>query len=215
MFTVIDIETTGLNKSTGKLLEVAYARINPDCSIIGTGAMWFYDPEIPDFDVFVDHCSGREINGLTSEFLKPHKRDFYLNLAHLCTVIQGEYLIGKNLKKFDIPFLNNYLTDRLYRVDVDIPTAKGYVELQDFFSPIFKKYWFEKYGANTRQLGTLEDYIAMENISTDEINEQFKVMFGAHNARGQGAHSALYDVVMTYMILKVGINKYGLSLVKK
>ena len=44
IYNVLDIETTGFNKSIDNILEVGYIRVNNKCEILGHDTLFFYKP---------------------------------------------------------------------------------------------------------------------------------------------------------------------------
>lgn len=161
--TVLDIETTGLFKFDANnvlvpdILEVAYAMVDTSNMLIGKhGVLYFYKPE---FDI---ESPAQEIHHLTREFLEQYEDQFEDNLIALATLMTNATVLGKNVEKFDIPFINRFIEKykgNMYDIEkiVDYAEMKNYdktgnvfhenyvqpVDLQKLYAPIYrlKKYY--------------------------------------------------------------------------
>lgn len=221
--TVIDIETTGwLKYSTAsgesllddhsEILEVGYMRIDLDTKkIYGYGTLYFYKP------YFFIESDAQRIHGLTREFLKQYEDQFMMNLVALNSLIQSTCIIGKNSNKFDVPFIKSFI--KKHGGDVlDLPNVvalldqKSYnggkiryndtlyaIDLQECYKERYHDLFREKYGVicSSTKKGKLSDYIDVIPSGREAVDF---VYGGMEKARETGAHGALYDCVMTYVV---------------
>lgn len=218
---VLDIETTGYLETNFEnfvkvtapghdILEVGYIMIDMDTNaFLNTGTLYFYKPE------FEIENKAQEIHGLTREFLKQYEDDFDKNLIALNAMIQHAIIIGKNSASFDVPyiqaFINKY-SHGLYNIEAlsSRLSMKAYnggyvyfnnyyknVDMQKIWSPKFKELYLKKTGFTTTKRGTLGEYIDMLN-ARDIVDELYNNI--PNKARTTGAHGALYDCVMTYIV---------------
>lgn len=221
--TVMDIETTGWLKfgmvngwstlsDESEIIEVGYLNINMDTKKILThGTLYFYKPY---FDI---ESPAQQVHGLTREFLAPHENEFTSNLIALSSMIQCTCLIGKNSDKFDIPFIKAFIEkhagDKFNIPDVVTRlNMKGYnggkvgyddslypLDMQTIFKDRYHDLYYDKYKVPvaSSKRGKLEEYIDVipgGKEATDLVYESLS------KERVTGAHGALYDAVMTYVV---------------
>lgn len=113
--TIIDIETTDWLKfdtSTGQsilsdeseILEVGFINFDMNTiKILSHGTLYFYKP------YFRVESDAQKIHGLTRDFLKNYEDQFNKNLVALNSLIQNTCIIGKNSRKFDIPYIKAFI----------------------------------------------------------------------------------------------------------
>lgn len=221
--TVIDIETTGWLKfntvdgvsqlsDESEILEVGYININMDTKQILTyGTLYFYKPY---FNVESD---AQKVHGLTREFLKQYEQDFEKNLIALNSLIQCTCLIGKNSDKFDIPFIKAFINKHA-GVKFDIPNLvfklnmNAYnggkviyedtlyaMDMQTIYKERYHSLFYDKYHypLPPGKKGKLEEYIDVIPIGQQVVDHVYN---GFTKDRVTGAHGALYDAVMTYVV---------------
>ena len=116
-----DLETTGLNPSTDRIVEISLLKISVD----GTEkqSTWLLNPEVP---VSKESVS---VHGYTDEFLagKPTFRD---KAAEIANFIGGSDLAGYNILKFDVPML----VEEFLRVDYDFDIkSRNLIDVQNIF----------------------------------------------------------------------------------
>jgi len=58
------------------------------------------------------------------EFLQKYENDFEKNLVALNALMQNAYIVGKNSKKFDIPFINAFLYKHAPELDIELLTMR-------------------------------------------------------------------------------------------
>lgn len=222
--TVIDIETTGFLKfdinsdgvsllsDKSEILEVGYINVDMDTKrIINSGTLYFYKPY---FDIESD---AQKVHGLTREFLQQFEKDFDNNLIALNSLIQCTCIIGKNSDKFDIPFIKAFIKKHA-GMCFDIPNLvsqldmKGYnggyvtytdnmyaLDMQKIYVNRWKSQYFDKTGVNVppNKKGTLSEYIDSIDGGREVTNKLYSIM---PKVRETGAHGALYDCCMTYVV---------------
>lgn len=221
--TVIDIETTGwlqfneVNgesylRDTSEILEVGFINVDMNSKkILTNGTLYFYKPY---FDV---ESQAQQIHGLQRDFLKKYENDFDKNLIALNSLIQSTCLIGKNSNKFDIPFIKAFIKKHAGN-KFNIPEVvfkanmKGYnggtvlyedslhaMDMQTVYKERYHSLFYDKngYPLPPGKKGTLSDYIEVipnGQAVVDYVYGQLK------KERVTGAHGALYDAAMTYVV---------------
>lgn len=221
--TVIDIETTGWLRfqqvngwstlhDESEILEVGFINVNMDTKKILThGTLYFYKP------YFFVESEAQKVHGLTREFLQQFEQDFMMNLIALNSLIQCTCLIGKNSDKFDIPFIKAFIEkhagDKFNIPDVVTRlNMKGYnggrigyddslypLDMQTIFKDRYHELFYQKYGVTcaSQKRGKLEEYIDVINGG----REATEIVYDSLTKdRVTGAHGALYDAVMTYVV---------------
>lgn len=110
VYTVLDIETTGLMKFDANavlipdILEVSFLQVDSNTlEIVKNGTLWFYQDH---FDIEND---AQMIHHITRDFLIQYRDQFEENLMALQALTTNATLITKNGTKFDIPFIKHFL----------------------------------------------------------------------------------------------------------
>jgi DNA polymerase III epsilon subunit-like protein len=221
--TVIDIETTGFLKfdtingvsqlsDNSEILEVGYINIDMDRrEILTYGTLYFYKP------YFNIESDAQRVHGLTREFLKQYEQDFEKNLIALNSMIQCTCIIGKSSNSFDIPFINAFIKKHAgYKFDIEdlsidlnmsayergkVHYVNSYYadDMQVLYKDRYHDLFYEKYGYSLmkNKKGKLEEYIDVIPNGQHAVD----VIYGNLNKdRVTGAHGALYDAVMTYVV---------------
>jgi DNA polymerase-3 subunit epsilon len=118
---VFDLETTGLDISNDRIVEIAIFKIHPD------GTEEKYEKRInPEMKISEESV---EIHGISNEMLKdaPTFRDIAKEVAGF---IGDAHLVGYNSNKFDIPIL----AEEFLRVDYDFDVAsRKFIDVQNIF----------------------------------------------------------------------------------
>jgi DNA polymerase-3 subunit epsilon len=117
----IDLETTGINVSKDRIVEISILKIYPDGKEESKTRR--INPEIPIPQEATD------IHGITDEDVKdcPRFKDIAKSLA---TLIEGCDLAGFNSNRFDIPLL----AEEFLRADMDIDLDKRkFIDVQTIF----------------------------------------------------------------------------------
>lgn len=221
--TVVDIETTGylqFDTSTGvsrlsdtsEILEVGFLNIDMNTrQILTHGTLYFYKP------YFFVESPAQAVHRITRDFISQYEDRFDMNLVTLNSLIQSTCLIGKNSDKFDIPFIKAFIRKHAGD-DFDLPEVvrslnmDAYhggkvryndtlyaLDMQTLYKDRFHELYLEKTGNKLppNKKGTLEQYIAV----IDGGQEATDIVYsGLNKDRVTGAHGALYDAVMTYIV---------------
>jgi DNA polymerase-3 subunit epsilon len=117
----LDIETTGINISTDRIVEISVLKIDPDGR-----EEWMSSRLNPEMPI---NPKATAIHGISDEDVafSPKFREFAKNLA---TFLEGCDIAGYNAIKFDIPVL----AEEFLRVNVDFNFRKRrYVDVQVIF----------------------------------------------------------------------------------
>lgn len=221
--TILDIETTGylsfdskdgvsVLSDNSEILEVGYINIIPETrDILNYGTLYFYKP------YFKIESPAQEVHKLTRDFLKQYEDKFEMNLIALNSLIQSSCLITKNGNKFDIPFIKAFI-DKHAGHAFDIQALVEFQEMKAYnggkvhyvnsmysidMEAVFKDRWrdlfydMNKYYPPKRKKGTLSDYVDAIPSGRDAVNYVYDSL---KKDRVTGAHGALYDCVMTYVV---------------
>lgn len=239
LYTVLDIETTGLMKFDENsdlipdLLEASFLLVDSDTlSIVKSGTLWFYQPH---FDIEND---AQEIHHLERSFLMQYESQFQENLVALAALMTNGIIMGKNSKKFDVPFIKHFLakyTGKNYDIaDITARMAmkpydkKGIIyhesnvqniDIQDLYAPVYR---VKNFMITCGEIGRFyeKDFTAAEFDKIHEITDKrkrghltdyvnlmpngYKLVKDIYDSLPKdietGAHGALYDAVMTYVI---------------
>lgn len=221
--TVIDIETTGYREydvvdgwsrlsDRSEILEIGYMNINMETrKILNYGTLYFYKPY---FNVESD---AQKVHGLTREFLEQYEDKFDQNLVAINSMIQSTCVIGKNSDQFDIPFIKAFI-EKHGGEEFDIPmlvdklNMKAYnggrvryddtlyaLDMQKIYKDRFHELYYDitKNKLPPNKKGTLSDYVKVIKSGQEAVDV---VYGGMKKDRVTGAHGALYDAVMTYIV---------------
>lgn len=221
--TVIDIETTGWLKfntvngvsqlsDESEILEVGYINVDMNNKeILNHGTLYFYKP------YFNIESEAQKVHGLTRDFLQKYEQDFEKNLIALNTMLQCTCIIGKNSAKFDEPFLKAFIqkhaghkfdiSDLAFRLNMNAYNGGKVIyenscyslDMQTIYKDRFHSLWFDKYKYPLApgKKGRLEEYIDVLPNGQKVVDYVYD---GFDKDRTTGAHGALYDAVMTYVI---------------
>lgn len=116
-----DLETTGLNPSSDRIVEISLLKISAD----GTEKQrtWLLNPEMPVSKEAVS------VHGYTDEFLAD-KPTFREKAAEIANFIGGSDLAGYAILKFDVPML----VEEFLRVDYDFDIKnRNLIDVQNIF----------------------------------------------------------------------------------
>ena len=106
----LDLETTGINVSTDKIVEIAIVKISPDGTQVIKRKL--INPEMPI------PKSASDIHGITDEMVKDAPT-FKSVANEIKQFIEGADLAGYNSNRFDIPMLNEEFLRAGVSVDVE------------------------------------------------------------------------------------------------
>lgn len=187
IYTVIDIETSGLSRENADVLSFSYALTDGN-EILAADTLYFWT------DGMQWTQESYEIHGLSKEFLSQYKDDFDKNLRAMFSVIQGSILVGYNsgyidkfgvLHGFDYQVIKNFLLRNM----LDFPIPSSFVDL-------LKIARSRETNAPNKKLQSMVDYYG---ISREEIVRVNNTVYQGSKAV---AHNSGYDVVCTAYVLK-------------
>ena len=187
IYTVIDIETSGLSRENADVLSFSYA-LTDGKEILAADTLYFWT------DGMQWSQESYEIHGLSKEFLSQYKDDFDKNLRAMFSVVQDSVLVGYNsgymdkfgvLHGFDYQVIKNFLLRNM----LDFPIPSSFVDL-------LKIARSRETNAPNKKLQSMVDYYG---ISREEIARVNNTVYPDSKAV---AHNSGYDVVCTAYILK-------------
>ncbi|SFI54726.1 3'-5' exonuclease [Halpernia frigidisoli] len=108
---IFDLETTGVNISKDRIVEICILKVNPDSS--RESKTWLVNPEIPI------PAETSEIHGITNEDVKDAPT-FKEIAPKIMAMISGSDLGGFNSNRFDVPLL----AEELLRAELDFDLSK-------------------------------------------------------------------------------------------
>lgn len=187
IYTVIDIETSGLSRENADVLSFSYA-LTDGKEILAADTLYFWT------DGMQWSQESYEIHGLSKEFLSQYKDDFDKNLRAMFSVIQDSVLVGYNsgymdkfgvLHGFDYQVIKNFLLRNM----LDFPIPSSFVDL-------LKIARSRETNAPNKKLQSIVDYYGISREAIARLND---IVFPGSKAV---AHNSGYDVVCTVYILK-------------
>ena len=187
IYTVIDIETSGLSRENADVLSFSYA-LTDGKEILAADTLYFWTDGIKWSQ------ESYEIHGLSKEFLSQYKDDFDKNLRAMFSVIQDSILVGYNsgyidkfgvLHGFDYQVIKNFLLRNM----LDFPIPSSFVDL-------LKIARSRETNAPNKKLQSMVDYY---RVSREEIARVNNTVYPGSKAV---AHNSGYDVVCTAYVLK-------------
>lgn len=187
IYTVIDIETSGLSRENADVLSFSYT-LTDGKEILAADTLYFWTEGMQWSQ------ESYEIHGLSKEFLSQYKDDFDKNLRAMFSVVQDSVLVGYNsgymdkfgvLHGFDYQVIKNFLLRNM----LDFPIPSSFVDL-------LKIARSRETNAPNKKLQSMVDYYG---ISREEIARVNNTVYPDSKAV---AHNSGYDVVCTAYILK-------------
>lgn len=184
MFTVFDLETTGLSSMAHDVIQFAYITYNERNMPIKAESLYFY------YEGMSWTEEAYAVHQIPLEFLKQHADKFEENLIKMYATLMNGNVCGHNAKAFDCVFAKNWLSrmgmyNLKYRCIQDTMYA---------FKPITRR--------SKIKLIKLAEMLGV----TDEITRRTaSYVFGDELANQ--AHNAAFDTMRTGIITVLGINK--------
>ena len=187
IYTVIDIETSGLSRENADVLSFSYA-LTDGKEILAADTLYFWT------DGMQWSQESYEIHGLSKEFLSQYKDDFDKNLRAMFSVVQDSVLVGYNsgymdkfgvLHGFDYQVIKNFLLRNM----LDFPIPSSFVDL-------LKIARSRETNAPNKKLQSMVDYYG---VSREEIARVNSTVYPGSKAV---AHNSGYDVICTAYVLK-------------
>lgn len=183
MFTVFDVETTGLNQHKDDIIQFAYVTFHRG-RVVKSDVLYFY------YEGMTWSEEAYNIHHIPLEFLKQHEKEFYPNLIKMFTVLGGANVGGFNNIIFDCPFAQLWLSR------MGLPNLE-YREVQDVmvaYRPVMHKPRFS--------LIALTEHM---NVKPSDVKRTAKLWF--KEKAGDQAHDASYDTTATAIFVLQGIAK--------
>lgn len=172
IYTVVDIETTGLNKAYDDIIQFAYMMLDENLNVIRSEILYMYYPEMRDSTE-----GALNLHGLTRDFLKQYEKDFETNVRKMYSILARSNVITHNGDSFDIPFCRIWLS-KFEMPDVTIENSFDTIKI---YQPIYKRKM--KLTKLVMELG----------YKPEDIQLLTKLHFGYEG----NAHDAGYDVTAT------------------
>ncbi len=191
MFTVFDIETTGLDSGTCDIVQFAYILFDSNNVPARAESLYFYyDGMHWDQDV------ADKTHQFSLDFLKQYKDKFRENCIKMFTVLSEAIVIGHNSNKFDVPFVTNWL--------------------RRFCFPYLHPSYCEDTMLFMRPLTKRARIKLMSLAELCEVTEQEIQLLGTRcfgeEFTSASAHNAMYDVAATSLITLYALKKGYFSL---
>ena len=176
IYTVFDIETTGLSKYECGIVQFAYIRLNNNLTPVKCGAFYLYPPE----NKFRWDADAEKVHRLSREFLKENAIDYDVGMAQIYALLQYSNVITYNGNTFDIPFTSNVLQ------------KSGLIPLQCIGFNDVMLMCKERFGRKPK----LVDVPAILGLNPAVMQTLCNAYFKGVNVR---PHDASYDTTVTYM----------------
>lgn len=180
LFSIIDVETTGLNTTKDAPLSFTALTINDRDEIVDTNHLYIYDPNIITLNP-----EAEKVHGLTKEILTPHIPEFWSNVKKMFNIVSYANLIGYNSIAFDYPLISNFLR----RCGLAPFELLSHLDIMQAYYPLYKK------------RKKLIDLCTDRKISPDLISSLTASIFACDATE---AHDSRYDVVSTYLLYVFG-----------
>lgn len=189
IYTVLDIETTGLSLSGGdEILSFGFMRINSMFDVLASGTLYFYKEGFN-----VSKYPACTVHKLTEGFMKSKEKDFNDNIKKMYSLCYMSNIIGKKSTSFDMPFIKNFIERHCPTLE-PLEYNKTF-DVQKEFSPIYQ----ERTGNSKK--GTLTNYIDLLGITQNDIKRVYDSL-PTKDDSNMHMHGALYDCVATYLVFK-------------
>lgn len=175
IYTVFDVETTGLRTGTDCVLQFAYLLFDSlDNTIVSADSFYLWDESYTWSD------DAYKVHKISKDFLRSlPKSEMKVKYGKMFKALSAANLMTYNGNSFDIPFCDNFL--KRYAVQPYLPASQTDVMLlaRQAFGKRFK-------------LVNLVDHLEIPE-------EAIKAMQEAHFGVSTGAHDATYDVISTLL----------------
>ena len=193
IYTIYDIETTGLIPEYHQILSFGYMRVNDKLEILESGTLYFYQD---DWTISADSY---RVHGLGAEFLNQYKKDFFKNIALMYSMLNNSCVIGKNNIRFDGPFVKRFIKRHTLALD-DLRFLQE-IDMEKEYGKVYRS-------ETGSRGGTLTDYIEHLGYTQNDVKEVYESLPNKDN-HAMHMHGALWDVVCTYLVLKHHVEKNG------
>ncbi len=185
MFTVFDLETTGLSSMSHDIIQFAYISYTDDCMPIRAESLYFYYPGMSWTE------EAYAVHQIPLDFLKQYADKFEENMIKMYAVLNRGNVCGHNAKAFDCVFAKNWLS----RMGISKLEYRCIQDTMTAFKPITKR--------SKIKLIKLAELLGV----TDEITARVaQSLF--HDDIANQAHNAAFDTTRTGIITTIGIKKH-------
>ena len=180
ILTTVDIETTGLDKSFNDIVQFAFVRSDESGRIFESGVLYFYQ------DSYVRTWSedAEAVHGISLDFLKQFRDNFDVNCKKMWLTLYRSNVVTFNGKRFDVPFIGDWLTRKGYPFVNDAEPLSHY----DVLSIMRSNRMTCKLVEAPDKLGVSKDVIKL--LADGEFKQE-----------ESRPHNAGYDVISTLLCL--------------
>ena len=181
LYTIFDIETTGLDAFRNDVIQFAYLKINDRFEKVDSGCLHFHYPGMR---------WGKEaeaIHHIPEASLIPYEKDFDDNIRRMYVLLSHSNVVGHNVNNFDYPFCSQFLNKF---------GMQGTVPAMSFDTMLIYKFKHKK----RMKLGVLAE---AEGFTKHVIDACCSAWFGETTQ----AHDARYDVTMTALLFMKAKNE--------
>lgn len=195
---VIDIETTGFNKELDDILELGCITIDVETlKILNSGQLFFYNSSF-----LLGNEDANNIHRLTEEFLQQFEPFLLGNSSEMMARLFNSYIVGKNCKSFDYPFLVRWLRRILGKGIKDLH-INGCIDIQNYMGKYYRNYKASiGEEVSSRRTGKLEEYLPVIGVTMGDIKSEYvKLNRNKERPADDDMHSALFDCYVTYKCL--------------
>ena len=102
--TCLDIETTGLNKSIDRIIQLSLQNFDADTFELGEGANWYILPNRKTGEYIMD-LNAVAVHGITRSFLKENGKSLIDIYPEWCELTKDHIILSYNGPRFDIPMI--------------------------------------------------------------------------------------------------------------
>lgn len=187
LFTVGDIETTGLSHREHDIIQFAYAITNEFGKVIKAECLYFYYPGVERSW----SEQAYDVHGIPLEELRKHAEEFEVNCKKMWIAVAKSNFVGYNSDRFDLPFIKGWLR----RMGFPMPEEYTSHDVMNIVRPHVGKY---KLTQATESLG----------FTADIISRITETNFGTVGR----AHLAFYDVTATSLLFSYAVRKKWVNL---
>lgn len=200
LYTVIDVETAGLNKYKDSIHSFSYVLMTSTGSILKAETLYFWKEGVTNWSQ-----EAYEVHGLSKEFLRQYEGDFEKNLKKMAIILKRANVMGYN---------SGYISKEGYLAGFDLIACLEFLkkfELADSKMPVDSLLDLMSVVRKvTKRNIKLSEAVEKYGISEDNIKLMTEVFFQTPN---ENFHSSAYDVMAT-VLLYLELAKRGVIYVK-
>ena len=184
LYTIFDLETTGLNGYRDAVCQFAFITVNQKLFPVRGRNYYLYREGMPWSE------EAAAVHGLSREFLSQYAPDYEVNLQRMYTVLQRGNLVGHNSTSFDIPFASQFLV------------REGLPALDPGVCYDTMLLWRTTFGKKMK----LADLPGALGIAEEQVIRLAQLMF-KDTAGDLRSHNACYDTAATLLCLRAAVTK--------